>query len=162
MNTCEKIDTYRIVPKEMYVNTNTYEFLETYQNKYTRPKIASMTHFGENLREARKKAGLTQDQMADKVGMIRTNYVKIETKGEAGDRLLQRIASVEELGLDLETLRAWKAMDQYNEPETIKVLFKNLPKEEIMAALDELPPDILEAVLQKRLGPGKLKRKSDV
>ncbi|MFF5451899.1 helix-turn-helix domain-containing protein [Streptomyces sp. NPDC012950] len=65
--------------------------------------LAHRRDIGDNLREARRAAGLTQEQVALAAGIERPTYVRIE-RGQASARVdtLIRIAAV--LGVDLSVL----------------------------------------------------------
>ena len=57
---------------------------------------------GERIREERKKKGITQEMLAQKVGMQRTHISRIEQgKCSTGFDLLQRIAEVLDMRIDI-------------------------------------------------------------
>lgn len=128
MNTYKTFDTITLHDAHTCVNIYTNKFFNTYQDCYTRPKMAHMSAFGDNLRKVREAAGLTQEQLAEMLGMLRTNYVKLETKGKAGRKLMERIASIKELKVDYNTLKAWQAMGSL-EPEVIAKIIEFTDKE---------------------------------
>jgi len=58
---------------------------------------------GHRIKEARKRAGLTQQQLADQVGVGRVAIARVETGTRNPSKLLQT-AIARELGTDLEQL----------------------------------------------------------
>jgi hypothetical protein len=112
-----------------------------------------MRYFYEKLSEHLKGLNppMTFNQLHFKAGIPSGHFsLWKKPKNEKGSRLptdpeLERIADVPELGLTLETLRGWRALDEYS-------------KEEIFAALDSLPEEELEIAFQQRFGNVRLKR----
>lgn len=118
-----------------------------------------MTIFGDNLRAARKAAGLTQDELAQKLGMLRTNYVPYETgKKYPDDDYLPLIAK--EIGVSVEKLLAWKILEEYQGDALVEAV-KELPEDLKQTVLFEYfaqkdPADII-AIFKRTHTPEKLK-----
>jgi transcriptional regulator with XRE-family HTH domain len=125
-------------------------------------KNADMSFFSDNLNAHLEHLGITPYRLAmqNQIDPALLNKI-LNGKRPPSDTILQRLASISELNIDLETLRWWRAMNQYGEPGTVKAMFKSLPLEEkldaikslpveeILATLNELPPDLLEAALKR-------------
>lgn len=57
---------------------------------------------GENLKSLRKSLGLTQQQLADKLGISRVNYTRYETNASSPDfQTLVAIADFYDVSLDV-------------------------------------------------------------
>jgi transcriptional regulator with XRE-family HTH domain len=70
-----------------------------------------MTTFGTKLRSQRESKGLGLRQLARMAGVIESNLLEVEKdKRSASESVLRRLASVPELGLTYEKLRAWQIM----------------------------------------------------
>ena len=112
-----------------------YHHCKDLSGGWIRPKIAVMALLGDNLRRLRKKAGLTQAQVAAEVDVLPHNYVPFETgKKLPSDDALKRIAGV--LQAPYEDLLHFKEADEvirkYN-PKVLDLLFegyKSKPPEE--------------------------------
>lgn len=61
---------------------------------------AASEEIGEKLKEARLKAGLSQKTLAERIGMTRTSYARIE-KGQTNVTVDSLVRIAEGLGLDL-------------------------------------------------------------
>lgn len=82
----------------------------------------AMGHLGRFLKAHREAAGLTQEQLAAKMGINRTNYLHIEKGGSVGPKTMQRLCEVPELGLDMELLEVLKAVDDFDESKIQRLL----------------------------------------
>lgn len=71
-----------------------------------------MQKFGERLRNLREAKQITTWAVEKRTGVSRANLSSIE-KGRrpASDDVLQKLASIEELGVTYEQLLAWKRLD---------------------------------------------------
>lgn len=110
-------------------------------------KMRNMSYFGDKLREARKAAGYTQEELAQALGMIRTNYIPYETGKVSPDPVetIPRIANA--IGVDSDRLRAWKLIDEAS-PEVIRLANQYLEFEKGLGK--EKVKERLEAEYQKR------------
>jgi len=76
--------------------------------------MRSMTTFGENLRKARKEAGYTQDELAQRLGMLRTNYVPYETGKKHPDEEYWPVLA-KELRIPVQRIEAWIIVDKVSD-----------------------------------------------
>lgn len=94
-----------------------YNFPDVAQN-------ASMTTFGQHLEKHLEQLGLSGYRFALDGGIDPALMHKIITgKRRASDEFIQKIAAIKQLSLNVETLRAWRLMDEY-EPNVIEAAHK--------------------------------------
>lgn len=78
----------------------------------------SKMNFGERFFTYRKQKGISQYKIAKCLNVPTSNICNLEKgRRSVGDRFLERIASIEELGITLKQLRAWKLLDEYSREE---------------------------------------------
>lgn len=84
-----------------------------------------MSYINDNIKKARKNAGLTQDQIALKLGVKRTTYASWEDKTEPALSILNDIAKVVGVGImDLLTEDA-EAIDKIQKVEEDEFIYSN-------------------------------------
>ena len=106
--------------------------------------IQTMSTFGKRLHQRRTEVRISGWYIEKLTGYSRHSISNIE-KGRLrpSDEAIEKLASVPELGVDIQTLKSWRAIDDYG-PEAIS---------EAVAALELTPEEKLEVV--KRLFPKK-------
>lgn len=92
--------------------------------------LKPVNHFGKNLSNALQNAGMTQYRLAKVSGVSEQAISGIVIgKKRPTDDILEKFSRVEQLGLDIQTLRAWRLLDMAN-PAEIRMAFKILKEEE--------------------------------
>lgn len=72
--------------------------------------------FGEKLKAHREKMGVSGWQIEKETGYLRSNVSSIEAgRVKPSIEFLEKLSKMEALQIDFETLKAWKAMDDYGE-----------------------------------------------
>lgn len=74
-----------------------------YTHKYARVRLNPRQQFGNRIKELRALRGLTQEELADQVGMFRTYMSRIET-GAANPTLTMMVALADALGVPIVAL----------------------------------------------------------
>lgn len=91
------------------------------------------------LKEARKRSAMTQQQVADSLGISRSSYTNIENgKRDPDTRTLRRLADLFEVSADY-------LLGLTDEPAPAQELFSLTLKK---GAYEELTPENLEAIAQ--------------
>lgn len=103
-----------------------------------------MTSFTNRLVQLRKKRGLTQQQIADEIGVNRGSYSNWEKgKREPSFENLVKLASI--LGTSTDYLLG--TSDNYIDLEDFETLIKKLPEEEITKLIQDKVTDIKVGLL---------------
>jgi ribosome-binding protein aMBF1 (putative translation factor) len=91
---------FQLNPNENHANYSSFEN-KLVCSVYTLPKVKSIKiRFGTHVRQARKRAGLNQEQVSERVGVFRSYLSRIET-GTANPTLLVMDAIASALGTEL-------------------------------------------------------------
>lgn len=108
----------------------------------TKLKLNNLIHFGKNtpmssfyknLEKEVVSAGLSFYKLQFLAGITSSQFSQWKNgKRNPSDTEIEKLASVKELGLDLTTLRKWRAMDEY--PEFAELL--EYPLDELKAAYE--------------------------
>lgn len=99
-----------------------------------------MSYFYERLESVIKEKGLTFYKLQFPSGIPSAQF-SLWKKGARtpSDAEVAKLAAVPELGLSLERLKSWRALDEYS-PEALTL------------ALQEIAPELVEKVLKEREG----------
>lgn len=74
-------------------------------------------------------------------------YDLISSNGRPGDKVLKRLSEIPELGLDVGTLKLWRAMDELSQKERETLIFEYF---------NELDPEDALGVFKRNYPPEKL------
>lgn len=94
-------------------------------NGYNRHKILLMSKFGQTFKAWRESKGVTGWMLEKYVGVkdFRMAVSNIENgRRNPSDGFLEKIAGVPELSISLETLKGWRAADEYSKEALIEAL----------------------------------------
>ena len=103
-------------------------------------KICGMHNFGNRLREWRELKGLSLYYINKVTGVPTPNLVSIE-KGRrpASNEVLRKLASIPELQISYEVLKAWKLADEVNPKQAIELILMLFPdKDELKKVLKQV------------------------
>lgn len=101
-----------------YMSTHEiFQNLKIFKTDIARAKMADMSNnFGQNLRAHREKKGLSLYRLAKLTGISQPNLTSIELgRRPASNAVLEKLAAVEELQIDIHTLELWKGTDRFNQ-----------------------------------------------
>lgn len=73
-----------------------------------------MGTLGDRLKEARIKAGISQEKLADLIGEQRTNYNRFENGARKSITPEKLEKASDALGIPLNQLKSWQALDDYD------------------------------------------------
>lgn len=76
-------------------------------------------HLGKNIKHLMKAFGITQSQLADKLGMTESQLCNLLQKADIDDKTLQRIADAIGYGVTVDMIK------NYNHDDTIKYIINN-------------------------------------
>lgn len=94
-------------------------------NGYNRHKISLMSKFGQTFKAWRESKGVTGWMLEKYVGVkdFRMTISNIENgRRNPSDGFLEKIAGVPELSISLETLKGWRAADEYSKEALLEAL----------------------------------------
>lgn len=107
-------------------------------------KLDVMSYFGSKLSEHLNGIGLTKYRLAKLSGIAESSVINIANgKRRPTDDILAKFAAVSELNLALDTLRGWRALDDYSERdlmEAIKAQYESVPAA-LQTLLERYPDD---------------------
>jgi predicted transcriptional regulator len=113
-------------------------------NVYTEPayihKISCMSFFGNKLTALLQEIGMTKYKLAKDSDVPQSSVINISNgKQRATDDIINKFASVKELGVDKDTLVAWRAVDELPKSVLKKALelSEGMPPEMVKAAIEE-------------------------
>lgn len=94
-------------------------------NSYPSVENVRVGYFYEQLENAANKAGLTFYRIQFLSGIPSGEFSSWKIGRRApSDKSLEKLSSVDELGVTLSELKAWKVLDQVETPEDAEVLLK--------------------------------------
>jgi DNA-binding XRE family transcriptional regulator len=121
-----------------------------------------LSYINDNIKAARKKTGLTQDQIAEKLGVKRTTYASWEDKTEPALSTVNEIAKVVGVGImDLLTENS-EAIDKIQKLEEAPVRYSNSESDQYIIALEKGLNTALEQISQLQKNLDKMLRRQQV
>lgn len=90
-----------------------------------------MERFGERFRQWRKSRNVSTSWIEEKSDLPTSNLSKIEnSKRSVSDNDLHKLASVSELEVDYDTLKAWLALERFTERQLLEAVSVLYPEPE--------------------------------